>query len=138
MDVSFLPTINASLNCLAGIFLILGFRAIKSNNQTLHRKMMISAFSASSLFMVSYLTYHVLTPGVTKYQGEGILRGIYFFILITHSPLAALIVPFAIWALVLALKGKYEQHKKITRLLFPAWLYVSVTGVLIYLMLYIF
>jgi putative membrane protein len=138
MEIPILPTINASLNAFAGIFLILGFIAIKTNNQLLHKKMMLSAFSASSLFMISYLTYHWLVPGVTKYEGEGILRGLYFFILITHSPLAALVVPLAIWALVLAIKGRFEQHKKVTRILFPTWAYVSITGVLIYLMLYIF
>ena len=132
------PTVNASLNALAAIFLFLGWRAIKSKNESLHRKMMVSALLSSTLFLVSYVLYHVLIRGVTHYAKEGILLGIYFFILLTHTPLAVIIIPFIFMALRHALKRDFVKHKRITKWLLPVWMYVSVTGVLIYLMLYIF
>lgn len=138
MDVSILPTVNACLNFTAFIFLTLGFVAIKKGDRKLHQQMMAGALIASSLFLMSYITYHMLHPGVTRYQKEGIARIIYFFILGTHTPLAALIVPFCIAAVYQAVKGNFEKHKKITRWLWPVWMYVSLTGVVIYLMLYIF
>jgi putative membrane protein len=138
MNVPLLPTINASLNGLAGIFLFLGFLAIRNKNQRLHTKMMICAFVSSTLFLFCYLYYHVTSAGVTKYQGQGIKRALYFFILGTHTPLATLIVPFIIIAIYHAIKGNNAKHTRITRWLYPTWAYVSVTGVLIYLMLYIF
>lgn len=138
MNISILPTINACLNASAACFLYLGYRAIKKGNQTLHKKFMIAALLVSTLFLISYLTYHYLHPGVTQYQKQGILRFIYFFILITHTPLAALIVPFCIAAVIYALKGQFEKHKRITKWLWPVWMYVSLTGVVIYLMLYTF
>lgn len=138
MDVHDLPALNACLNGVAGIFLFLGWRAIKNKNRVLHRKMMICAFISSMLFLCSYLTYHFLVPGVTRYQAEGILRGIYFFVLLTHTPLAVIIVPFILKALWHAYKQDFQKHVKITRWLMPVWMYVSATGVLIYLMLYTF
>ena len=99
---------------------------------------MVSAFIASILFLCSYVTYHSLKRGVTHYPHQGILKMIYFFILGSHTPLAILIVPFAIAALIFALKGNFQKHTRITKWLFPVWLYVSVTGVIIYLMLYVF
>ena len=139
MDFKFLPTLNATLNALAGIFLFLGWRAIKAGKKDVHRKMMINAFISSTLFLISYVTYHALKHGVvTHYQKQGILRVIYFTILGTHTPLAMIIVPFAIMALRYALKGNFQKHTQITRWLLPIWMYVSVTGVIIYLMLYIF
>ncbi len=133
-----MPTINASLNGLAGIFLFCGFLAIRRRNVMLHRKLMLSAFSCSVLFLGCYVYYHATTHLLTRYQGEGIWRGIYFFILGTHTPLAVLIVPFILLALRHALRGEFDKHTRITRKLFPAWMYVSVTGVVIYLMLYVF
>jgi uncharacterized membrane protein YozB (DUF420 family) len=138
MSLSILPTINASLNFLAGIFLILGYIQIKKGNRIGHKQAMISAVVCSTVFLTSYLTYHYLVPGVTKYQGTGIFRPIYFTILITHTILATLIVPFVITAVIAAIKGNFQLHKKITKYLFPTWMYVSFTGVIIYLMLYIF
>ena len=99
---------------------------------------MISALIASTLFLISYITYHILIHGVTRYQGQGIARPIYFFILLTHTPLAVIIVPFCLMAVYHAVKGNFQAHTRITRWLWPTWMYVSVTGVLIYLMLYIF
>lgn len=133
-----LPTLNATLNGLAAIFLILGWRAIKVKDQKTHTKCMIAALICSALFLCSYVTYHILVPGVTRYQKEGILRFIYFFILGTHTPLAMIIVPFCIMAVWHAAHRNFTKHVRITRWLMPVWLYVSVTGVIIYYMLYIF
>lgn len=137
MDLPLLPTINASLNGLAGLFLFCGWLAIKKNNKEAHRSWMIAAFSASTLFLICYLYYHLTSQGITRYQGQGVMRMIYFTILGTHTPLAGLIVPFILIAVNHALKGRFEQHKRITRWLYPCWVYVSVTGVLIYLILYV-
>ena len=134
----FLPTINACLNALSFIFLCLGLLAIKQGQKEKHIRNMVSALISSTVFLISYVTYHALKKGVvTKYQGHGILRGIYFFILGTHTPLAMVILPLAAMAVSYALKGKFESHKKITRVLYPIWLYVSLTGIIIYLMLYV-
>ena len=138
MDVHQLPLVNATLNGIAGIFLLLGRKAIKAKNRKLHQTMMMCALCSSALFLVSYITYHILIHGVTHYQKQGILRGIYFFILGTHTPLAMVIVPASLMALRFALQGKFDKHVKITRWLWPVWMYVSLTGVLIYLMLYVF
>lgn len=137
MNASNLPTINASLNGLASIFLLLGYISIKNNKPLIHRKCMILALISSALFLTTYLTYHFMVPGPTKYQGTGIWRTVYFTVLLTHTPLATLIVPFCIMATIYAFRGNYVKHKKITRWLWPAWMYVSVTGVIIYLMLYV-
>jgi putative membrane protein len=133
-----LPTINASLNASAGIFLILGGIAIKNKDRARHRILMICAFTCSTLFLCSYLYYHLSSRGISHYQGTGISRTLYFIVLGTHTPLAVLIVPFIIMAIRHALRGEYEKHKRITRWLYPTWVYVSVTGVIVYLMLYIF
>ena len=139
MNIQILPTINASLNALAGILLFLGWRAIKSDKPALHKKYMIAAFISSMVFLTSYLTYHYLKHGVvTHYQGEGVLRPIYYGILITHTILAMLIPFFAVLAVYFAVKNRFDKHTMVTKKLYPAWMYVSVTGVIIYLMLYIF
>jgi uncharacterized membrane protein YozB (DUF420 family) len=139
VNLNNLPAINAFLNASAGILLFLGWRAIKRGEREVHRKFMIAALACSALFLCSYLTYHALKEGVvTRYTGEGILRFIYFTILLTHTPLAAIIVPFCLIAVYHAYHQNFIAHVKITRWLFPVWMYVSVTGVLIYLMLYIF
>lgn|SRR3989338_4436228 len=133
----FLPTLNAFLNSLAAVFLFLGWRAIKSKDERRHRAMMINALVCSALFLISYLTYHALA-GVTHYTKTGILKKIYFAILLTHTPLATVIVPFSLLAIRYALKRKFKSHTRITKWLFPVWMYVSFTGVLIYFMLYVF
>lgn len=138
MNLPLLPTINASLNALAGLFLVLGFIAIKRKDQNLHTLFMKCAFASSALFLCTYLYYHFTSRGITHYQGQGIKRAIYFFILGTHTPLAVLIVPFIIMSIRYALKGQFDKHTRITRWLYPTWVYVSVTGVVIYLMLYVF
>ena len=138
MDIHIFPKINAFLNLCSTVFLVLGWRAIKQDKRELHRKFMVAAVTTSVLFLISYVTYHALIHGVTRYQGQGLFRVIYFTILITHTPLAVLILPFIIMALWYAYKGDFKKHTRITKRLIPVWLYVSVTGVLIYLMLYVF
>ena len=130
-----LPTVNACLNVTAAIFLILGWSAIKRKNKNAHAMFMGAALAASFLFLGCYLAYH-FAVGVTRYHGEGIARVIYFTILITHTPLAVVIVPFSLMAVYHALRGNLTSHVRITHWLLPVWLYVSITGILIYVMLY--
>jgi putative membrane protein len=137
MDLPLLPTINSTLNGIAAVLLFLGWRAIKSGNRDAHRNWMIAAFIASSLFLACYLYYHLTAAGITHYKGHGAMRVIYFAILITHVPLAGLMTPFILAAIWFAYKQRFDLHTRITRWLWPVWMYVSVTGVIIYLMLYI-
>ncbi|MHC4340190.1 MAG: DUF420 domain-containing protein [Planctomycetota bacterium] len=132
-----LPTVNATLNCLSALCMCAGFLAIRQGRRALHIKFMAGALTASLLFLISYLSYHYL-HGSTKYHGEGAIRVVYFSILLTHTVLAAVVVPLVLLAVIRALKGKFEKHKRIARWTLPVWLYVSVTGVVIYLMLYRF
>jgi uncharacterized membrane protein YozB (DUF420 family) len=135
------PHLNASLNALSGIFLLAGFYCIMRRRVAEHRFCMISASTVSALFLVSYLTHHAVRTyyfglGPTKFSGEGVIRPIYFTILTSHTFLAAFVAPFVIATLWRALKGRYDSHRKLARLVFPVWLYVSVTGVIVYLLLY--
>ena len=132
-----LPIVNASLNATAGILLFLGWVAIKRGRRDIHKRLMITALGVSTLFLCSYLTYHYF-EGVHKYQGQGVWRPIYFFILGTHTPLAIVIVPVCLIAVYHAVKGNFKKHTRLTRWLYPTWMYVSVTGVIIYFMLYVF
>ncbi|MBI5217153.1 MAG: DUF420 domain-containing protein [Ignavibacteriae bacterium] len=133
--MDFLPTLNALLNSTSAILLLAGRYFIKQNNRDAHKKLMLGAFSVSVLFLISYLTYHFF-HGSTKFQGEGIIRTVYFIILISHTILAAVLAPMVIFTLRRGLKQKFALHKKLARWTYPIWLYVSVTGVVIYLMLY--
>ena len=135
MNVHSLPAVNASLNFLATILLLTGYWLIRQGKRELHRKVMTSAFAVSILFLICYVVYHAQV-GSVKFQGQGILRPIYFTILITHVILAATVPVLAIITLRRALKGQFEKHKKIAKITYPIWLYVSVTGVVVYLMLY--
>jgi len=136
MTVHDLPPINASLNAMSTVFLTLGYIFIKQRKQNAHRNCMISAFITSTIFLACYLTYHFTVKAVTKFQGQGIVRPIYFFILITHVILAVVIVPLILMTLSRALKQRFDLHKKIARWTWPLWMYVSVTGVIVYMMLY--
>ncbi len=138
MRITFLPVLNACLNGLAALSLICGWLAIKKGRRDIHPRWMVSALLFSTLFLCSYLTYHFLAPGITKYQGQGPWKIIYYFILLTHTPLAVIVVPLSLVAVGHALRKRYHKHKQVTRWLFPIWLYVSLTGVLIYLLLYVF
>lgn len=136
-----LPHLNALLNVLSSVLLIFGFYFIKQNKIQNHRAAMLSAFVTSCLFLILYVTHHTIRTyyfglGPTKFTGEGIIRPIYFFILTTHTILATVIAPFIVFTLSRAVKGKFDIHKKFARFVFPIWLYVSVTGVTVYTMLY--
>jgi uncharacterized membrane protein YozB (DUF420 family) len=130
-----LPAINASLNALSGILLAIGWALIRTRRIEQHRACMIAAFVASSLFLVCYLVYHAQVGNV-RFTRYGIVRPIYFTILITHVTLAAAVLPLAILTLSRGLKARYPQHRRIARWTFPIWMYVSVTGVLVYVLLY--
>ena len=126
---------NAVLNATAACFLTAGFWCIRHQHVRAHQCSMVAAFVVSSLFLVSYLYYHYQV-GSVAFTGQGWVRGVYFTILITHIVLAAVILPLALTTLYRALRGRWELHKRIARLTLPLWLYVSVTGVVIYWMLY--
>jgi uncharacterized membrane protein YozB (DUF420 family) len=130
-----LPHFNAFLNFTSFILLLSGYFFIRRKNVIAHRNCQIAALSVSILFLVSYLTYH-FNHGTTRFQGQGMARPIYFTILMTHTVLAAVIVPFVIVTVLRAKRGNFLRHKAIARWTLPMWLYVSVTGVLVYLMLY--
>ncbi len=134
-DFHDLPTVNAILNATSACFLICGYAFIRKRKIVAHRNCMLGAMAASALFLVSYLLYHYQV-GATKFTGTGWIRPVYFAILISHTVLAAAIVPMALVTLYRALRNDFQRHRKIARCTLPLWLYVSATGVLIYLMLY--
>lgn len=136
MSVSDLPSVNAALNALASLFLVLGFVFIRRKQLRRHRAMMLAAFATSTLFLATYLYYHFNAQLITKFQGEGLARTVYFVILISHSVLAVAVPPMAIITLFRGLKMTVERHRAIARWTLPLWLYVSVTGVLVYVLLY--
>ena len=135
MDISSLPAVNAGLNTTSALLLTLGYVFIRQRAITAHTMCMIAACGTSTLFLISYLTYHY-HHGSTPFQGEGPVRWFYFTLLLTHTVLAVAIVPLAIMSLWRGLTGKFPQHVRIARVTLPLWLYVSVTGVIIYAMLY--
>jgi uncharacterized membrane protein YozB (DUF420 family) len=135
MTVHDLPAVNASLNALSGVLLVIGFFLIRSGRQAQHRVFMIAAFVTSSLFLVSYLIYHAQV-GSVPFTRQGPVRILYFSILISHVVLAAAVLPLAVATLSRGLKARFRQHRALARWTFPIWLYVSVTGVLVYVLLY--
>ena len=135
ISVSQLPAVNAALNSLSAILLVAGYLFIKSKNITAHKACMLAAFTSSSLFLISYLVYHYQV-GSVPFKGQGAIRTLYFSILLTHTILAATVVPLALITLTRALKQRFAAHRRIARWTFPIWLYVSVTGVIVYWMLY--
>ena len=136
MTIQDLPIINACLNALATVFLMLGYLFIRQGNKTAHKKCMISAFLTSAVFLTCYLIYHFNTEVVTRFVNPSWFRPIYLVILITHVILAVVILPLIFMTFSRALKARYELHKKIAKWTWPLWMYVSITGVLIYLLLY--
>lgn len=137
------PHLNALLNAASGCCLLAGLFFILTQRVHLHRRAMLAASSISAVFLVCYVVHHIIRTsiyglGPTKFTGEGLARPIYFTILTSHTILAAGVAPFVILTLWRALKGKYDAHKRIARLVYPVWLYVSLTGVIVYLMLYHF
>ncbi len=135
MDYSKLPALNAALNSASAFFLILGYILIRQRAITGHTMSMLAACGTSTLFLISYLTYH-FHHGSTPFQGQGFMRIVYFAILISHTILAVAIVPLSIKTLTRGLRGRFQQHVSIARITLPLWLYVSVTGVVVYWMLY--
>ena len=135
MTVHSLPAVNATLNAVSAVLLVIGYVLIRSGRVAQHRRCMIAAFAASTLFLVCYLTYHAQV-GSVRFTRQGFVRPLYFTILITHVTLAALVLPMAIVTLSRALRERFDRHRAIARWTLPVWLYVSVTGVLVYVLLY--
>jgi uncharacterized membrane protein YozB (DUF420 family) len=135
IDYTVLPAVNATLNATSGVFLLVGYILVRRRQINAHRSAMLAAFVSSTLFLISYLVYHAHT-GSRPFTGLGALRYVYFAILISHVILAAVILPMAIATLSRGLRGRYEDHKRIAKWTFPTWMYVSVTGVIVYMMLY--
>lgn len=138
IDLPFSPhvfaTASALINSLVSILLVAGLITAKQKNYKLHRKIMLAAIVFSVLFLLSYIAHHLLAAE-TKFGGEGTIRTVYYIILLTHIPLAGIILPFILFTAYRALIGEYEQHKKLTRITWPIWFYVAVTGVVVYWMI---
>jgi len=130
-----LPAVNATLNAISGILLVIGYLLIRARRIEQHRRVMLTAFATSSLFLICYLVYHAQV-GSVRFTRQGFVRPLYFTILVTHVTLAAATLPLAIITLSRGLKARYARHRAIARWTFPIWLYVSVTGVLVYVLLY--
>ncbi len=135
MNIADLPAVNAVLNGTAAVFLIAGYILIRGGQRALHKRCMLAALSTSALFLVSYVIYH-LNAGSRPFPGQGPVRILYFAILITHVVLAVTVLPLALTTAARGLWGQYDRHVRIARWTFPIWMYVSVTGVVIYVMLY--
>jgi putative membrane protein len=131
----YLAAQNAALNALAGVFLAFGLAAIRAKDMKRHRALMIAALTTSALFLASYLTRVALYPS-KPFAGAGVWRGVYFSILFSHMVLAALVPPLALRALYLASRRRFAEHRRVARIAFPIWMYVSITGVVVYLMLF--
>lgn len=134
-DIMMLPAVNAALNAVATVLLVLGYRQIRRGRIEQHRRFMLAAFATSALFLVSYLTYHAQV-GSQPFTGQGPIRIVYFTVLVSHVSLAALILPLALVTLRRGLRRDDAKHRAIARWTLPVWLYVSVTGVVVYGMLY--
>jgi uncharacterized membrane protein YozB (DUF420 family) len=130
-----LPAVNATLNALSGVLLVVGYFLMRARRIEQHRRFMIAAFVTSSLFLICYIVYHAQV-GSVRFTRQGFVRPLYFTILVSHVTLAAAVLPLAIVTLARGLKARYPQHRRIARWTFPVWLYVSVTGVLVYILLY--
>ncbi len=135
LQIADLPALNATLNGTATVFLVCGYLSIRRGKRELHKKCMLGALSASALFLLSYVIYHA-NAGSRPFEGEGNVRLLYFAILISHVVLAAAILPLALVTTARGLRSQFGRHVRIARWTLPIWLYVSVTGVVIYLMLY--
>ena len=133
--ISYLPHLNAMLNSTSALLLLAGFRFIRLGKIQAHRNCQVTAVLTSTLFLISYLTYHYY-HGATKFAGQGLVRPFYFIILTTHTILAVMIVPLILVTLYRAARGDFLRHRRIARWTLPLWLYVSVTGVIVYVMLY--
>jgi putative membrane protein len=135
--VSWLPAVNATLNGTSAVFLVLAYRAIRRRDVTTHVRRVLVSLGASALFLVSYIVYHSVR-GDTHFAGQGLVRPVYFFVLVSHVALSAVALPLVFLALFFSLSGRFPRHKAIARYTFPIWLYVSVTGVLVFALLRLF
>ncbi|MCU0427509.1 MAG: DUF420 domain-containing protein [Candidatus Kapabacteria bacterium] len=134
LDVSYLPRFHAFLNGSCTLLLIGGYIAVRQKQYNLHKTLMVTCFLLSSIFLVSYVIYHSQAPA-TKFGGEGIIRPVYYFILLTHIVLAAVILPLALFTISRSWRGEFAKHKKIARITLPIWVYVTATGVIVYFMI---
>lgn len=132
--LSFLPPIYATINGVTAVVLVAGVLAIKNGKRKLHEQLMTTAIALSVVFLVMYVAYH-MTSDSTKFGGQGMIRNVYFFILITHILLSIAVIPLVLITYVRTLAEKFDKHKKIAKITFPIWLYVAVTGVVVYLMI---
>ncbi|MFN8093056.1 MAG: DUF420 domain-containing protein [Vicinamibacteria bacterium] len=135
MSLSDLPSFNALLNTTSALLLVAGWALVRTGHREAHRRVMLAALATSTLFLASYLVYHARV-GSVRYTGQGTLRAVYFAVLTSHTVLAAVIVPLVIVTLARALRGRFDAHRRLARVTLPLWAYVSVTGVVVYLMLY--
>ena len=133
--IASLPAVNATLNAIAAVLLLCGYVMIRRRRIETHRKFMLAAFATSALFLVSYVVYHA-NIGSRPFTVQGPIRVVYFSVLITHVILAAAVLPMALITLTHALRARFDRHRRIARWTWPIWMYVSVTGVIVYLMLY--
>jgi uncharacterized membrane protein YozB (DUF420 family) len=136
MNVQDFPALNASLNACSAVLMLTGFFFIRRKNVAAHRACMIAAVLVSALFLTSYVVYHVTKPAPARFGGTGLIRGVYYTILLSHILLAMAIVPLVLRTVHLAVRGRFDQHRAWARWTFPIWCYVSVTGVLVYFFLY--
>ena len=136
MTITDLPALNAALNSLATVLLVTAYILIRRGHRDAHKKAMLGAIAVSAMFLTSYLIYHYSIGGPKPFAGEGLSRIVYYVILATHVPLAMLVLPLALITATLGLRSRFDRHVKIARWTLPIWLYVSITGVVIYLMLY--
>ena len=135
MEIRDLPAVNATLNAIAFVLLLIGYRLIRQGRRESHKKVMLAAFAVSTVFLASYLIYH-FNVGSVRFQKEGAIRTVYFVILVSHILLAAFVGVMAPVTLFRALRERFPAHAKIARITFPIWVYVSITGVIVYFMLY--
>jgi len=135
LSLSDLPSLNALLNTTSALLLVAGWVLVRTGHREAHRRVMLAALATSTLFLASYLVYHARV-GSVRYAGQGTLRAVYFAVLTSHTILAAVIVPLVIVTLARALRGRLDAHRRLARVTLPLWAYVSVTGVVVYLMLY--
>lgn len=132
--LSFLPPIYAAINGLTAVLLVWAVSSIKKGNAKLHERLIKLCMVCSSLFLIMYVAYH-MTSESTSFGGEGVIRYVYFFILITHIVLSVVVIPFVLFTFVRGIAGAYQRHKKLARITYPLWLYVAVTGVIVYVMI---
>lgn len=137
VDVSYAPRFHAFVNGSTALLLVIGYTLARTKRYNAHRMVMLSALSLSVVFLLSYVVYHSQQVEPVRFGGEGMIRSVYYFILITHIVLAAVILPLALFTIARSWRGEFDKHRKLARVTFPLWLYVAVTGVVVYYMLYV-